>query len=219
MPTLRFAARDAASGSFRLKLPFAFALGVVPATEVLGQSILDLRGAMRGAELCTERLDLAGGVAGEPLPSGPGHPSRAAGLSGGLALRPGRNELDRSRRAAGRDFLPPLRPAHRQAPRPGPEPTVEKTPKSGTKGPSRCTSHSYVPKRVLTLRAELAEHFPGIMKEDDGNLMEVALFEPLEEERTRVSAYGAGYRSTPEHRELQPAIVGWYETLRAHLER
>ena len=65
--------------------------------------------------------------------------------------------------------------------------------------PGTITLHivNYVPERLITLRAELADHFPDIMKEDDGNLMEVTVFEPLSKKRTRVSSYGVGYRQLP----------------------
>jgi uncharacterized protein YndB with AHSA1/START domain len=82
---------------------------------------------------------------------------------------------------------------------------------------------NYVPERVLTLRAEMADHFPDIMKEDDGNLMEVTLFEPLGEARTRVTSYGVGYRDEPEYRQLieffTPANEGLYVKLKETLER
>jgi uncharacterized protein YndB with AHSA1/START domain len=82
---------------------------------------------------------------------------------------------------------------------------------------------NYVPERVLTLRAEIADHFPEIMKEDDGNLMEVTLFEPLGEAQTRVTSYGVGYRDEPEYRQLidffMPANKGLYLKLKETLER
>lgn len=90
--------------------------------------------------------------------------------------------------------------------------------------PGTITMHivNYVPERVLTLRAEMADHFPDIMKEDDGNLMEMTLFEPLGESRTRVTSYGVGYRDVPEYRKLieffQPANAGLYRKLRTAVE-
>ena len=90
--------------------------------------------------------------------------------------------------------------------------------------PGTITLHivNYVPERVLTLRAEMADHFPDIMKEDDGNLMEVTLFEPLDENRTRVTSHGVGYRDLPEYRKLieyfQPANAGLYRKLKTTLE-
>ena len=56
---------------------------------------------------------------------------------------------------------------------------------------------NYVPERLLTLRAELSERWPDVMKEDEGKLMNVIVFEPMGERRTRVLSYGVGYRDVP----------------------
>lgn len=91
--------------------------------------------------------------------------------------------------------------------------------------PGTITLHvvNSVPERLLTLRAEISDHFPAIMKADDGNLMQVTVFEAIGEDRTRVSAYGVGYRDVPEYRELikyfEPANVGLYEVLIERLEQ
>lgn len=81
---------------------------------------------------------------------------------------------------------------------------------------------NYVPERVLTLRAELADHWPDVMKEDEENLMEVTIFQPLGPERTRVSSYGVGYRDSPAYEELIkffiPANEGLYRKLKEYLE-
>lgn len=82
---------------------------------------------------------------------------------------------------------------------------------------------NYVPERLITLRAEFADHFPQFMKEDDENLMEVTTFEALGEKRTRITAYGVGYRDTPEYRGLIdffiPANEGVYLKLKEYLEK
>ena len=79
-----------------------------------------------------------------------------------------------------------------------------------------------MPERVLTLKAELSERWPDVMKEDDGNLMNVIVFEPMGEKRTRVLSYGVGYRDLPAYEELMsffiPANEGLFRKLKDYLE-
>lgn len=90
--------------------------------------------------------------------------------------------------------------------------------------PGTITLHivNYVPERVLTLRAELSERWPDVMREDAGNLMTVILFESLGEKRTRVSCYGVGYRDLPAYDDLMkffiPANEGLFRKLKEVLE-
>ena len=81
---------------------------------------------------------------------------------------------------------------------------------------------NYVPERLLTLQAELSDRWPQVMREDAGNLMNVIVFSPEGEERTRVLSYGVGYRDLPAYDELMqffiPANEGLFEKLKDYLE-
>jgi uncharacterized protein YndB with AHSA1/START domain len=61
---------------------------------------------------------------------------------------------------------------------------------------------NYVPERVLTLRAEIADNWPEVMKQDGERLTNVILFEALSPTRTRVESYGVGYGASPEYEQL-----------------
>lgn len=82
---------------------------------------------------------------------------------------------------------------------------------------------NYVPQRLLTLRAELADNWPEVMKEDDGKLMNVIVFETPAPDRTRVLSYGVGYRDLPAYDDLMKFFIPANEKLllklQEHLEQ
>ena len=92
----------------------------------------------------------------------------------------------------------------------------------GDEGTNTLRILNYVPQRLLTLQAELDPNWPEVMKADAEHLMNVIVFESLDDERTRILSYGVGYRSTPEMSELLeffiPANEGLFEALQAYLE-
>lgn len=61
---------------------------------------------------------------------------------------------------------------------------------------------NYVPRRILTLRADPQENWPEAMKRDADHLMNVIVFEPLSDSRTRLTSYGVGYGAAPEYDQL-----------------
>ena len=81
---------------------------------------------------------------------------------------------------------------------------------------------NYVPEKVLTLRAEISDRWPEVMKEDAGRLMNVIVFDELEGDRTRIRSYGVGYRDRPAYDELMGFFIaaneGLFRKLKAHLE-
>jgi len=81
---------------------------------------------------------------------------------------------------------------------------------------------NYVPERLLTLRAEVEERWPEVMKQDSGNLMNVIVFESLGESRTRILSYGVGYKDTEAYGKLMeffiPANEGLFQVLKDYLE-
>lgn len=94
--------------------------------------------------------------------------------------------------------------------------------KIGDPGTNTLHIVNYVPERVLTLRAEISERWPEVMKEDEGRLMNVILFESQDESRTRIQSFGVGYRDVPAYDELMgffiPANEGLFRKLKEHLE-
>lgn len=82
---------------------------------------------------------------------------------------------------------------------------------------------NYVPERVLTLRADVEERWPDVMKEDADNLMNVIVFESPTPNRTRILSYGVGYRDTEAYAELMaffvPANEGLFQGLKDTLEQ
>ena len=82
---------------------------------------------------------------------------------------------------------------------------------------------NYVPERILTLQANVTENFPEIMKADAERLFNVIEFERIDDEQTRVTSYGIGYKDTPEYQRLLKFFVtaneGTYEKLIAYVER
>ncbi len=81
---------------------------------------------------------------------------------------------------------------------------------------------NYVPRRVLTLQAELAENWPEIMKADADKLMNVVLFESMGDERSKIYSYGVGYGDSEAYEGLIeffiPANEGLFRNLKAYLE-
>lgn len=81
---------------------------------------------------------------------------------------------------------------------------------------------NYVPERVLTLRAEIADNWPEVMKQDGERLTNVVLFEALSPTRTRIESYGVGYGASPEYEQLLAFFLSanrpLYEELKRQLE-
>ncbi len=94
--------------------------------------------------------------------------------------------------------------------------------KIGDAGTNTLHIVNYVPQKVLTLRAELSERWPDIMKQDADNLMNVIVFEAISDNRTRILSYGVGYRDDPAYDKLMeffiPANEGLYAKLIDYVE-
>lgn len=78
---------------------------------------------------------------------------------------------------------------------------------------------NYVPERLLTLRAEIADNWPEVMKQDGEKLTNVILFESLSPTRTRVESFGVGYGNSPEYEELLSFFVTANRSLYVELKR
>ena len=94
--------------------------------------------------------------------------------------------------------------------------------KVGDPGTNTIHIVNYVPERLLTLRAEVGERWPEVMKQDSGNLMNVIVFESLGEHRSRILSYGVGYRDSEAYDKLMeffiPANEGLFRGLKEYLE-
>lgn len=66
---------------------------------------------------------------------------------------------------------------------------------------------NYVPKRLLTLQAEITKNFPAFMKEDEKDLYNVILFEELEPSKTKVTSYGIGYKNNEKYNSLMAFFI------------
>ncbi len=81
---------------------------------------------------------------------------------------------------------------------------------------------NFVPRRILTLQAELQDNWPEIMKRDAEHLMNVIVFDALPDQRTRIKSYGVGYGASPEYDKMLAFFVeankGLYEKLIEYAE-
>ncbi len=66
---------------------------------------------------------------------------------------------------------------------------------------------NYIPKRMLTLQAELTKNFPEFMKEDEKDLFNMILFEEISTSKTKVISYGIGYKKNEEYMSLMKFFI------------
>ncbi len=72
---------------------------------------------------------------------------------------------------------------------------------------------NYVPHRLLTLKADLSDNWPEVLKQDGEHLANVILFEGLSPNRTKIESYGVGYGNSPEYDELMQFFIEGNESL------
>ncbi|MFP2996339.1 SRPBCC domain-containing protein [Spongiivirga sp. MCCC 1A20706] len=61
---------------------------------------------------------------------------------------------------------------------------------------------NFVPKKVITLQAELSPHFPEFMKKDAQDFYNIIYFDEINASNTEVTSYGIGYKNTRKYKEL-----------------
>ena len=66
---------------------------------------------------------------------------------------------------------------------------------------------NYVPKRMLTLQAEITKNFPDFMKEDEKDLYNMILFEEISSTKTKVISYGIGYKHNEKYMSLMKFFI------------
>ncbi|WP_420387019.1 SRPBCC family protein [Roseivirga sp.] len=82
---------------------------------------------------------------------------------------------------------------------------------------------NYVPKRLLTLQAEITDNFPEFMKDDAHDFYNVIYFDETEDGHTSIKSYGIGYKNTSKYLSLMnyfiPANEQTLMSLIAYLEK
>ncbi|WP_204346594.1 SRPBCC domain-containing protein [Psychroserpens algicola] len=66
---------------------------------------------------------------------------------------------------------------------------------------------NYVPKKILTLQAELTDNFPEFMKDDAKDFYNVIYFDELENGNTNIKSFGIGYKNTPKYLSLMNYFI------------
>ncbi|GAA4272527.1 hypothetical protein U6A24_09745 [Aquimarina gracilis] len=66
---------------------------------------------------------------------------------------------------------------------------------------------NYIPKKMITLQAELSNNFPEFMKKDAKDLFNIVHFEELDKGLTRITSYGIGYKNNPKYLQLMKYFI------------
>ncbi len=66
---------------------------------------------------------------------------------------------------------------------------------------------NYIPKKMITLQAELSKHFPKFMKEDEKDLYNTILFEEVNSTQTKITSYGIGYKHNEKYMSLMKFFI------------
>ena len=66
---------------------------------------------------------------------------------------------------------------------------------------------NYVPRKLLTLQAEITDNFPEFMKKEAKNFYNVIYFDEDKPGRTNVKSYGIGYKNTPKYLGLMKFFI------------
>ena len=70
---------------------------------------------------------------------------------------------------------------------------------------------NFVPKKLLTLQAELSPHFPAFMKEDAKDLFNLVHFESITPTKTKIISYGIGYKKNKKYLDLMKFFISGNE--------
>ena len=66
---------------------------------------------------------------------------------------------------------------------------------------------NYIPKRMLTLQAEITKNFPEFMKADEKDMFNTILFEEISPTKTKVTSYGIGYKHNDKYKTLMKFFI------------
>ncbi len=74
-----------------------------------------------------------------------------------------------------------------------------------------------MPKRLLTLQAEITDNFPEFMKDDANDFFNVIYFDELENGHTNIKSFGIGYKNNPKYLSLMNYFIPANEKLLMNL--
>ena len=66
---------------------------------------------------------------------------------------------------------------------------------------------NYVPKKLLTLQAELTDNFPEFMKKDAQDFYNIIYLDELENGYTNIKSFGIGYKNDPKYLSLMNYFI------------
>lgn len=66
---------------------------------------------------------------------------------------------------------------------------------------------NYVPKRLITLQAEISDNFPEFMKDDAKDFYNVVYYDELDNGHTDIKSFGIGYKNTPKYLSLMNYFI------------
>jgi uncharacterized protein YndB with AHSA1/START domain len=76
---------------------------------------------------------------------------------------------------------------------------------------------NYVPKKLITLQAEITDNFPEFMKKEAKDFYNVIYFDQTEKGKTNVKSYGIGYKNNPKYLSLMEYFIPANEKLLMNL--
>jgi len=76
---------------------------------------------------------------------------------------------------------------------------------------------NYVPKKLITLQAEITDNFPEFMKKEAKDFYNVIYFDESEKGKTNVKSYGIGYKNNPKYLSLMEYFIPANEKLLMNL--
>lgn len=66
---------------------------------------------------------------------------------------------------------------------------------------------NYVPKKLITLQAEITQNFPAFMKKEAKDFYNIIYFDKTEKGKTNIKSYGIGYKNTPKYLSLMKYFI------------
>ena len=66
---------------------------------------------------------------------------------------------------------------------------------------------NYVPKRLITLQAEITDNFPDFMKQEAKDFYNVIYFGETKDGKTNVKSFGIGYKNNPKYLSLMNYFI------------
>jgi len=76
---------------------------------------------------------------------------------------------------------------------------------------------NYVPKKLITLQAEITDNFPEFMKKEAKDFYNIIYFNEIEKGKTSVKSYGIGYKNNPKYLSLMEYFIPANEKLLMNL--